>query len=403
MVNKEKLKKGGGAKKPSGLNSLFIPLLIFLVSVSVLLYSGILKSKNTEIKQPITDMVKKKNFVLVRQYSDLHITENAKSSNEKFKSITFSKRASLLSNAISSLKTSTGPINDSTENGSWLWTPILQITDEYQNKIISDSKKRGVKNIYLSIDSYLDIYVMPESEEKQKKEQQFDNILSNFISKANQNGITVDAEAGWRNWAEPSNTYKAFITLNYAIEFNKSHRQHFRGFQYDIEPYLLDYYKEDPKGVLGNFINLIDESVARLDGTDLRLAVVIPEFYDQTYLETPQIYYAGQALYPFEQLLRVLDKREGSTILIMAYRNFSEGPNGVIDVSKDEINTANKYKTKVIVALETGKVEPPYITFYNMGKSHFNKEKSILEKKFQKNLSYGGTATHYINSLIELD
>ncbi len=403
MAHKEKLKtlRRPLKRKPDYI-SIFIPLMVFLVAIAIVLYAGILRPRNEEVKNVSMSSEKKKEITQVRQYSDLHITEKAKLTDPNYKSITFSNRTSLLGNAISSFKDS-GKINNETENGSWLWTPILQITPEYRDKIISDSKKHGIKNLYLSIDSYLDIFVMPEGKEKMSKQDEFYKILSDFIIRANQNGITVDAEAGWRNWAEPSNTYKAFVTLNFAIEFNKIHKVGFRGFQYDIEPYLLDYYKEDTKQVLGNFINLIDESVARLDGTNLRLSVVVPEFYDHTYIETPKIFYAGQTLYPFEQLLRVLDKRLGSTILIMAYRNFTQGENGSIDVSKDEITVANKYKTKVVLALETGEVEPPYITFYSLSKSYFNKEKVALQNYFQKDQSYGGMATHYINSLIELN
>ena len=405
MANKEKLKqKRVVVRKKKNIKPIIFSFVVILIASAVLLYSGIIKSNNTDIKIIGADLSKKKVVsVYPRQYSDLHITDNAKTTNPKYMSLTFGNHSSLLGNAISSLKTTPGSQLDQIENGSWLWTPILQITPDYRDKIISDSKKRGIKNLYLSIDSYLDIYIMPDGEEKNSKDKLFDSILTDFIQKANENGITIDAEAGWRNWAELGNSYKAFVTLNYAIEFNKRHEAKFRGFQYDIEPYLLDYYSEDSKEVLGNFINLIDESVAKLDDSDLRLSVVIPEFYDGTYDNTPQVFYAGQTLYPFEQILRVLDKREGSTILIMAYRNFTDGPNGSIDISKDEVTTANKYKTKIILALETGKVDPAYITFYNKSRTYFNKEKSALEKAFQNNPSYGGVATHYINSLLEIN
>lgn len=404
MANKEKLKpKKIVAKKKKNLKPLFFSLMVILIASAVLLYNGIVN--NTDVKIIGSDRAtnKKKDVVFVRQYSDLHITENAKVSDPQYKTLTFGKKSSLLGNAISSFKAGYNPQTTGPENGSWLWTPILQITPAYRDRIITDSKKNGIKNLYLSIDSYLDIFVMPEGKDKDKLEKQFDTVLSDFVTVANENGITVDAEAGWRNWAELGNSYKAFVTLSYAIEFNKRHENKLRGFQYDIEPYLLDYYKEDGKGVLGNFINLVDESVAKLDGTDLRLAVVIPEFYDGSYVDTPQIFYAGQNLYPIEQLLRVLDKREGSSVIIMAYRNFSDGPNGSIEISKDEVATANKYKTKIILALETGKVDPEYITFFNKSKSYFSKEKNSLEKAFKNNPSYGGIATHYINSLLELN
>lgn len=403
MVNKEKLKPKRKSPKTKKNNfSLYVFIVLAFTIFNITIYSAVINKTSTD-KNTLSDSGQKKKLaVYVKQYSDEHITQNAKSSNPNFKNISFNNRSSLLGNAISSLTKNSIKTEYSEENGSWLWTPILQITSDYAENIISDSKKRGIKNLYVSIDTYLDIYVMPEGSEKNAQLKKFDSILSDFIKKANDNGITVDAEAGWRNWAELANSYKAFATLSYAIDYNKTHQYKFRGFQYDVEPYLLDYYKEDTKEILNNFINLVDESVGRLDGSDLRLSVVVPEFYDGTYEETPKIFYAGESLYPVEQLLRVLDKRDESSIIIMAYRNFSEGPNGSIEISKDEVQLANKYKTKVVLALETGNTLPAYITFYNLRRSYFEKQLTILRKAFIKEKSFGGTATHYINSLTEL-
>lgn len=400
MANKEKLSKK--IYRSNRFHKIVFSVSVFLIISAILLYLGAVSSKK-DIKILGQNAPKISKVTYVSQYSDKHITENAKNSDSRFKDITFYNRRSLLGNAISSIKLNRANENfDDIENGSWLWTPILQITPEYRDKIIKEGKKRGIKNLYLSIDSYLDIYTLPDGKTKREQERNFDTILADFVTKASENGITVDAEAGWRNWAEIGNSYKAFVTLNYAIDFNKRHSVKLRGFQYDIEPYLLDYYKEDQKNVLGNLINLVDESVARLDGSDLRLYVVVPEFYDQNYTETPKVFYAGESLYPFEQIIRILDKRDGSRIIIMAYRNYTNGPDGSIDIAKDEIFIANKYKTKVILALETGETEPSFVTFFNHKKTYFENQVDNLTRAFKENQSYGGIAVHYINSYIDL-
>ena len=338
-----------------------------------------------------------------RQYSDSNITDNAKITDPRFKNVTFRSGSSLLGNVISSIKKNdfVGP-DSGPENGSWLWTPILNITPEYRDSIILGAKKNGVKNIYLSIDSYLDIYVMPDGDEKVEKKKQFDEVIRGFIRKAKENGITVDAEAGWRNWAEIGNSYKAFAIINYAIDFNKTNIEKFRGIQYDIEPYLLDYYEKNKVSVLGNFINLVDETVARLDGSDLILTVVIPEFYDATNNNTPLIFYAGKKVSTVDQLLRILDKRDGSKIIIMSYRNWSKGVDGSIDISKDEIEKANDYRTKIVLAQETGEVHPPYVTFHNTSKTHFKRQLGFLLEAFNGEESFDGIAIHYVNSYMEL-
>ena len=86
----------------------------------------------------------------------------------------------------------------------------------------------------------------------------------------------------------------------------------------------------------------------------------------------------------------------------MSYRNFTKGIDGSIDISKDEINSANEHKTKIIIAQETGDVEPPYITFHNTNKKYFNRQKTELDKAFMLDKSYGGVAIHYINAFLDL-
>ncbi len=338
-----------------------------------------------------------------KQYSDDHITANAIVTDPKYKNLATVRSDAMLANVVSSFQTSSGGVASSEmEKGTWLWTPILDQTSAYQQKIIAQSKRNGIKNIYLSIDSYLDIYIMADGEEKASRKKQFDQKVSDFISLAEKNGMTVDAEAGWRNWSEPGNSYKAFAILDYAIKFNRSHTEKLRGLQLDVEPYLLPAYKDNKAKVLFNFVNFIDETVARLDKSDLSLSVVIPEFYDGENDMTPKFTYNGQKNYAISHLLRVLDKREGSKIIVMSYRNKSEGKDGAIEISKGEISVAEKFKTKIVLAEETGDVEPPYITFHNTSKSYYLKQVSLLEKAFSKNKSYNGIAIHYVNSFLDL-
>lgn len=243
---------------------------------------------------------------------------------------------------------------------------------------------------------------MPDGKEKTDKKMAFDQAIQDFILEANKNGISVDAEAGWRNWSEEGHTYKAFATLNYAIKFNKFHTAKFRGFQYDIEPYLLEKYTENKKVILVNFLNLINQSVSALNNSDLELSVVIPEFYDGTNNDTPKFSYKSINGFTTDHLLSILDRRENSKIIVMSYRNFSQGEDGSIDISKDEISSADKHRTKIVIAQESGDVEPSYITFYNTSKRRYNKETNKLKETFKTNKSFDGLAVHYINAFMDL-
>ncbi|HEY4509266.1 MAG TPA: hypothetical protein VJC13_03275 [Candidatus Paceibacterota bacterium] len=336
------------------------------------------------------------------QYSDEHITENAIATAPKFRQITFANNVNQFANIISSINKNSDVIkSEGPENGTWLWTPILSITPQYRKTIISNAKNRGIKNIYISIDSYLDIYVMPDGSEKIAKKKAFDAVLAAFIQLANKNGISVDAEAGWRNWAEDGNTYKAFATVNYAIEFNKNHQTKLRGFQYDVEPYLLDRYKKEKADVLVSFIKLVDQTVSQLSDSDLQFMVVIPEFYDKS-SGSPKFVYKNVSGFAIDHLLSVLDQREGSKIIIMSYRNWSLGEDSSVEISQDEIRTADSHQTKIVVAQETGDVMPSYVTFHNTSRAYLKSQTTNIQKAFAKNKSFGGLAVHYINAFMEL-
>ena len=341
-------------------------------------------------------------------YSDAHITENAIDTNPQFaNSVVFSpenQAENQVASALNSVSIQTSQPSRLTglENGTWLWTPIMEITPKYRDEIISGAKKNGIKNIYLSIDSYLDIFIMGDGPEKDAKKKAFNDIVEGFIKEAHKNSITVDAEGGWRNWAEEGNLYKPFAILGYAIQFNKTHTEKFRGFQYDVEPYLLDNYKKDKVSILNNFLTLINQSVSKLNKSDLQLSVVIPEFYDSSDTNASEFVYLGKSGYAIDHLLRILDRRPGSNILVMSYRNFNSGKDGTIEISKDEIYSANTSKSKIIIAQETGDVEPPYITYHNTSKKYYEKQLEALKKAFGKEKSYGGVATHYINAFLAL-
>lgn len=371
---------------------LYVGIGIVSVGISFFLYSMV-----------HTSAPQKKVTLYPTQYSDTHITKNAMVTDRRFNDLAVFNKENLLAGVAGSLGAARpSPESKQPEKGTWLWTPTLTMTPVYWNSVITSAKKNGIHTIYLSIDTYLDIYVMPDGPEKEKKKEAFDHILESFIATAHKNNITVDAEAGWRNWAEPGNEYKAFAIVDYVVAFNATHAEKFRGFQYDIEPYLLSSYAKDKKTVLRNFVNLVNKTTARLGRSDVAFSVVIPDFYDGPSGETPRFLYGWNYNYTLNHLLNVLERRPSSQLIVMAYRNQSGGTDGSIDISRDEILTANDYHTKIIVAQETGDVSPPSLTFYRTSLSSLNTEIQNIQEAFAKDESYHGIAIHYINTLMEL-
>lgn len=290
------------------------------------------------------------------------------------------------------------------ERGTWIWTPTLQMTPAYMESVISEAAEHGINTIYVSIDSYLDIFTMAKGPTREAQKQKFENVLENFIKIAAQKGVAVDAEAGWSNWAEEGNEYKGLAIANFVKNFNETKTHKFRGFQYDVEPYLLEEFKQDPGAVLKNFVTLIDKTERFLGGSSLTFSVVIPDFYDENDKMTPPFEYAGKKASALKHLLNILDRREGSSIVIMSYRAFAAGHDGSIEVSENELRTADRggHRTKIIIAQETGDVPPPYITFHRTSKKYLSEQIDRINAAFHSSPNFGGVAIHYINAFLAL-
>lgn len=377
--------------------------IIFICSVVVSFF--VLRNDNKPI--PHRNLLDTK----ISQYSDKHITPNAVATNPEFKNISFETppaKSTIFSSQIATVVraiksfTSSAKKEEIKEYGSWIWTPIMQMTPKYIESIISGTKKDGINTIYVSIDSYLDIFIMPKGTEREKQKEIFSKKLENFIILANKKGIEVDAEAGWRNWAEGENTYKAFAVVNFVKSFNETHQNKFRGFQYDVEPYLLDSYQKDKASVLKNFVKLVDQTEYFLASSTLKFSVVVPDFWDGKDKMAPKFSYNNKKDFVFGHLLNILDKRSNNSIIIMSYRNFAEGDDGAIEITKNEMQTAKKYNTKIIIAQETGDVSPPYITFHNTSKNYLFKQIEKINANFGNHSNFGGIAVHYANTLVAL-
>lgn len=288
--------------------------------------------------------------------------------------------------------------------GSWVWTSPEEISETYLSTILNGAKNNSINTLYITIDHYLTIDALPEGASKEAQKAAFTAALASFITRANALGISVDAEAGWRDWAEDPTFAKARKIIAYAKVFNQTHAPQIHALQYDVEPYLLPRYETNKADVLGKFVSLIDMTKQELGNDTLAFSIVIPHFYDNRQAWTPSITYNGITQDTFSHLLSILDTRPNSSIILMSYRNYAQGQNGSIEISETEVTQASTgiHGTKVIVAQETGNVEPSYVTFYNLPKSTYLSEIQKIKNVFSNKSGFGGIAVHYIDPFLVL-
>lgn len=291
------------------------------------------------------------------------------------------------------------------EYGTWVWDSPLQMSETQIRFIVNAAYENKINVLYVTIDDVLDIYALEDGEEKEAQKKAYSEALQRVVRIAKEKGIAVDAEAGWRDWAEADQKFKPLTIVDYVVEYNKTHTTYpLRGLQYDIEPYLLSSYEKNKEFFLTNFVSLVDETATRLGTSNLRFSVVIPHFYDDQQAWTPPVTHKGITQHTFSHIIDILDRRPGSTIILMSYRNFAEGDNGTIQISEVEIKEASNtaHRTKVIVGQETGNVDPEYVTFYGLSKDYYLEQLSIVQNKFKGQSGFGGVAVHYIQPFLEL-
>lgn len=288
------------------------------------------------------------------------------------------------------------------EYGTWVWTSPNAMTATYMNKVISGAKANKINVIYVTIDDYLSIHNLAAGATKDAKKAKYSDALERFIVAANKEGIAVDVEAGWRDWAEAGNTWKSNVILDYAMEYNATRAAKIRGVQFDIEPYLMPTYEKNKAPLLTNFVALVDASTKRLGSNSLKLTFVIPHFYDSAQEWTPAVSNNGIAAHTFDHMMRILDARPGSSIILMSYRNFAEGDDSTIQISQVEVDQAAGRSTKVIVAQETGDVDPHYVTFYGLSRAEYDAQIALINQAFGGKSGFGGIAVHYIDPFLQL-
>lgn len=328
----------------------------------------------------------------------------------------FENASNLLASSLKSKGKNMNPSKNSTttnpalienkEYGTWVWISPIEMTQTNMYSIVSSAKENGINVIYVTIDDYLDVYLLPEGTLKESRKADYSRSLESLIKTASENGVQIDVESGGRDWGEPTERYKGYALVKFAIEYNASHPNYpIRGFQYDVEPYILAKYQTNKLEVLTNFLELVDETASLLKDSNVRFSVAIPHFYDHTHAATPQVNFKGSLKHPFDHLLTIMDSGPSNSIIIMAYRNFFTGPNGVQELVNVEMLTASQeeHNTKIIITQETGEIEPAYVTYFGLTRAYYNSQISLINTEYQTYSSFGGVAVHYLDTFLNLE
>ncbi|QQS21274.1 MAG: hypothetical protein IPL87_01990 [Candidatus Moraniibacteriota bacterium] len=296
------------------------------------------------------------------------------------------------------------------DNAVWDWNPF-----DHGAEFFDALKTRGVTTAYMNIGDVVDLYEMADGEEKQKKMEDFNAKVRSYLILAKGNELAVHALAGGTNWGNASHRYFNRIVLDYVREFNTSNPETaFQGIQFDIEPYsqegfnaktsgdIFTQYLDTVEGITNAFISLQTESP---QFGSMKLGFVTPYWFDGQDGNIQKVSWQGEEKYPFYYLLNRLNRVQNGYLAIMAYRNFADGSDGIIEHIQNEISFSQQYtpRIRIIVGQETSDVKPQKITYFGKPFNALVEEVKKIGLKFENFQNVAGFSFNNADSFLEME
>jgi hypothetical protein len=255
---------------------------------------------------------------------------------------------------------------------TWLWHTDKIVTE--QNEVLTFLKSQKVNLLYLQINRDIPI-----------------SNYQKFIKKARFIGVQVQALDGAPDWVIPTNNKpQAFIDWLSHYQKVSAKSERFSGIHLDVEPYLLDEWKNDYQLTVYRYQDLLVKTRAEAKKMRLPIHADVPFWFDEQFFSNKR--YGTSRL--SEWVIRVTDG-----ISIMAYRNSSKGQNGILALTASEINFAKKVNKKVVISVETHELsELDYLSFYHLTEQDMRNTLTEVYTSYQKLKSFGGFAIHHYES-----
>lgn len=306
----------------------------------------------------------------------------------------------------------------------WLWGDNAGSTSDEQQKsqylleLVSDANRQreffhrvlrlGINRVYLNVNL--------DTEGRFAFAGHLD-ALAGFIEKAHASRIQIYALFGHGSYANPENHHKingAGGLIDAINAFNALHRSGFDGVQSDVEPYFDPATGAATDLLVGGppFLQLTRGMADRLNryqrpqGGPIPLEAAIPFWYAMAADDgsPPRVVqFEGKSDTLDRHILRIV-----SSVAVMAYRDRSDGPNGVIALATPTIHAAQELGKDVLIALETQKPNPKFgvtshITLFEEGMTGAGRLSEEVSAHFATSPSFRGIAWHHYESLLSLD
>lgn len=198
----------------------------------------------------------------------------------------------------------------------------------------------------------------------------------------------MHALGGDPRWALTEHREDMLGLADWVVNYNGkvSAGARFDGIHLDIEPYVLAQWEDEKDKIISTWEQNLEVFLNQVSGNELELGIDIPFWFDQYSLEN------GTNLN--EWLIRTFDH-----VTVMAYRNEVESEHGILELTRDELELANRLGKQILIGVNTKEMPgESHTSFYGHGKDRMNEKLEHLSGVLGSYASFAGIAIHDIRN-----
>lgn len=196
-----------------------------------------------------------------------------------------------------------------------------------------------------------------------------------FIDGAHAAGLSIYATGGDPAWAKHSDAWVDWV--NEVRAFGR-----FDGVVFDVEPHLHpDWGTRRQSRLIRSYLNGLEEATTMAGA--LPVLTAVPFWWDERDLRVRRTMLVEH----------VLELSDG--IIVMAYRDTAEGPDGIIQLAQTEADLAGRLDRSFMIGVETGPAELDKVSFAEEGSAALEMELATVDSWFTGTPGFGGIAIHH--------
>lgn len=274
----------------------------------------------------------------------------------------------------------------------WIWEEeSFRLLEDpvFRDKAIDFLRDRHVDRVFLYADAYKGRNLVRDKPE----------LYRSVVRELRGCGIDVQALLGsyflkTETYVLPEKQKEARAMLRRVINYNdtSAREERFSGVHFDIEPHMLDEWKDHRRRLSLLYLERIDEWMTIARGSGLEVSAAIPFWLDRY-----ELTWRGKRRPMNEHVQSVLD-----TVVLMDYRDQAEGSDGIIAHAKTELDWAAVNGRRVMIGLETGDSEPSKVTFLQEGSAALEREMAKTERAFAGTGAFTGFVIHHLDTWMAL-